>query len=279
MQIALKQAHEARMHVLSVMNQALPAPRSEISQYAPRITTITISPDKIKDVIGKGGSVIRALTEETGTDINISDDGVVKIAAADGIRAKEAVRRIKEITAEVEIGAVYHGTVTKVAEFGAFVNILPNKDGLVHISQIAWERIEDINNYIQVGQQVDVKVLALDRQGRIKLSIKELIPQPEAPQEAEAAQPVPSEEEINSMINEDDVPETESPVAPEASAGNVPEEAPVVSSEEEAAPEAVPEANEENPIPQPEDDGEPVFQPASEEAQPEGQDRPEKQEN
>ena len=277
MQIALKQAHEARMHVLSVMNQALPAPRAEISQYAPRITTITISPDKIKDVIGKGGSVIRALTEETGTDINISDDGVVKIAAADGIRAKEAVRRIREITAEVEIGAVYHGTVTKVAEFGAFVNILPNKDGLVHISQIAWERIEDINKYIQVGQQVDVKVLALDRQGRIKLSIKELIPQPEAPEaslEAEAVQPVPSEDEINSMINDDDAPESENQ-AQEAPAENVSEEAPAAEPVQDAAP----ENQEEAPAPAPADDGEPVFQPAPQATENQDQNQPEKQEN
>ena len=277
MQIALKQAHEARMHVLSVMNQALPAPRAEISQYAPRITTITISPDKSKDVIGKGGSVIRALTEETGTDINISDDGVVKIAAADGIRAKEAVRRIREITAEVEIGAVYHGTVTKVAEFGAFVNILPNKDGLVHISQIAWERIEDINKYIQVGQQVDVKVLALDRQGRIKLSIKELIPQPEAPEaslEAEAVQPVPSEDEINSMINDDDAPESENQ-AQEAPAENVSEEAPAAEPVQDAAP----ENQEEAPAPAPADDGEPVFQPAPQATENQDQNQPEKQEN
>jgi polyribonucleotide nucleotidyltransferase len=281
MQIALKQAHEARMHVLSVMNQAIPAPRAEISQFAPRITTITINPDKIKDVIGKGGSVIRALTEETGTEINITDDGVVKIAAADGIRAKEAVRRIKEITAEVEIGAVYHGTVTKVAEFGAFVNILPNKDGLVHISQIAWERIEDINNYIQVGQQVDVKVLALDRQGRIKLSIKELLPPPEAPAEAEApAAPLPGDDEINAMINEDDGAEAAAPAEAEAAPA---EPAPEASAQEpQAEAEApAPEAPQEEPAAPAQEDGEPVFEPAPqpEVAPAENQEQQDKQEN
>ena len=281
MQIALKQAHEARMHVLSVMNQAIPAPRAEISQFAPRITTITINPDKIKDVIGKGGSVIRALTEETGTEINITDDGVVKIAAADGIRAKEAVRRIKEITAEVEIGAVYHGTVTKVAEFGAFVNILPNKDGLVHISQIAWERIEDINNYIQVGQQVDVKVLALDRQGRIKLSIKELIPPPEAPAETEApAAPLPGDDEINAMINDDDGAEAPAPAEAEAAPAEPAPEAPA--QEPQAETEApAPEAPKEEPAAPAQDDGEPVFEPAPQpEAAPaENQEQQDKQEN
>ncbi len=185
MQIALKQAHEARMHILSVMNKALPAPRADISQFAPRIHIIKINPDKIKDVIGKGGAVIRDIIEQTGTSIDLDDDGTVKIAASDGLKAQAAVDRINAICAEVEIGKVYHGKVIKITDFGAFVNILPNKDGLVHISQISHERIADINDYLKIGQEVDVLVLEIDRQNRIKLSMKELLPK-EAPAEAKA---------------------------------------------------------------------------------------------
>ncbi len=173
MQVALNQAKGARLHILGVMEQAISTPRGDISQFAPRIHTIKISPDKIKDVIGKGGSVIRALTEETGTTIEIEDDGTVKIAATDGEKAKFAIRRIEEITAEIEVGRIYQGKVTRIVEFGAFVAIGGGKEGLVHISQIADKRVEKVTDYLQMGQEVPVKVLEVDRQGRVRLSIKE----------------------------------------------------------------------------------------------------------
>ena len=170
MQIALNQAKGARMHILGVMEQAIPAPRADISDYAPRIHTMKIDPKKIKDVIGKGGATIRALTEETGTSIDIDDDGTVKIAAVDSSAAKNVMVRIEEIVAEVEAGAIYKGKVTRLADFGAFVAIVGNKEGLVHISQIAEERVEKVSDYLQVGQEVTVKVVEIDRQGRIRLT-------------------------------------------------------------------------------------------------------------
>lgn len=173
MQVALNQAKGARLHILGVMEQAISTPRGDISQFAPRIHTIKISADKIKDVIGKGGSVIRALTEETGTTIEIEDDGTVKIAATDGEKAKHAIRRIEEITAEIEVGRIYQGKVTRIVDFGAFVAIGGGKEGLVHISQIADKRVEKVTDYLQMGQEVPVKVLEVDRQGRVRLSIKE----------------------------------------------------------------------------------------------------------
>jgi len=173
MQEALNQARGARLHILGVMEQAISTPRTEISEFAPRIYTIKISSDKIKDVIGKGGSVIRALTEETGTTIEIEDDGTVKIAATDGLKAKEAIRRIEEITAEIEVGRIYSGKVTRIVDFGAFVAIGGGKEGLVHISQIADKRVEKVTDYLQMGQEVPVKVMEVDRQGRVRLSIKE----------------------------------------------------------------------------------------------------------
>jgi len=175
MQVALNQAKGARLHILGVMEQAINAPRGDISEFAPRIHTIKINPDKIKDVIGKGGSVIRALTEETGTTIEIEDDGTVKIAATDGEKAKFAIRRIEEITAEVEVGRIYNGKVTRIVDFGAFVAIGGGKEGLVHISQIADKRVEKVTDYLQLGQETPVKVLEVDRQGRIRLSIKEAV--------------------------------------------------------------------------------------------------------
>ena len=185
MQVALNQAKGARLHILSVMEQAISTPRQEISEFAPRIYTIKISSDKIKDVIGKGGSVIRALTEETGTTIEIEDDGTVKIAATDGQKAKEAIRRIEEITAEIEVGRIYSGKVTRIVDFGAFVAIGGGKEGLVHISQIADKRVEKVTDYLQMGQEVPVKVMEVDRQGRVRLSIKEATEQ--KPAEAAAA--------------------------------------------------------------------------------------------
>nr|WP_275440601.1 polyribonucleotide nucleotidyltransferase [Vibrio sp. Of7-15] len=173
MQIALNQAQGARKHILTVMDEAISGAREEISEFAPRIHTMKISPEKIKDVIGKGGAVIRALTEETGTTIEIEDDGTVKVAATEGIAAKEAIRRIEELTAEVEVGKIYTGKVMRIVDFGAFVTVLGPKEGLVHISQIADQRIEKVADHLELGQEVKIKVLEIDRQGRIRLSIKE----------------------------------------------------------------------------------------------------------
>ncbi|WP_241611363.1 polyribonucleotide nucleotidyltransferase, partial [Rosenbergiella epipactidis] len=184
MQAALSQAKGARLHILSVMEEAIGTHRGDISEFAPRIHTIRISPDKIKDVIGKGGSVIRALTEETGTTIEIEDDGTVKIAATDGDKAKEAIRRIEEITADIEVGRIYNGKVTRIVDFGAFVSIGGGKEGLVHISQIADKRVEKVSDYLQMAQEVPVKVLEIDRQGRVRLSMKEAVEK----QQAEASE-------------------------------------------------------------------------------------------
>lgn len=173
MQIALNQARGARLHILGVMEQAISGYRDDVSQYAPRIHTININPEKIRDVIGKGGATIRALTEQTGTSIDIQDDGTVQIAASDGLKAQEAVRRIKELTAELEVGTIYDGKVTRIVDFGAFVEVLPGKEGLVHISQIANERIEKVSDYLKTGDTCKVKVLEIDRQGRVRLSIRE----------------------------------------------------------------------------------------------------------
>ncbi|VFP88323.1 polyribonucleotide nucleotidyltransferase [Candidatus Erwinia haradaeae] len=175
MKVALAQAKGARLHILSVMDQALSKPRDNLSEFAPRMHTIQISVDKIKDLIGKGGSVIRALTEETGTSIEIKDDGVIKIAANNDDKAKYAIRRIEEITAEIIVGRIYNGKVTRVVDFGAFVAISGSKEGLVHISQIADKRIEKVNDYVKVGQEIPVKVLEVDRQGRVRLSIKDAV--------------------------------------------------------------------------------------------------------
>ncbi|MBI5448652.1 MAG: polyribonucleotide nucleotidyltransferase [Gammaproteobacteria bacterium] len=174
MHLALEQAKAGRLHILTVMNQALSSPRTEMSDYAPRIITLKINPDKIRDVIGKGGAVIRALTEETGTTIDITDDGIIKIASVDQEAGAEACRRIKVLTAEVEVGQVYEGVVTKLMDFGAFVNIIPGKDGLVHISQICDERVANVADKLAEGQRVRVKVLEVDKQGRVKLSMKGL---------------------------------------------------------------------------------------------------------
>jgi len=174
MQIALEQARQGRMHILGLMNSVLAEPRGQLSRYAPRITTIKINPDKIRDVIGKGGSTIRSITEETGVTIDIQEDGTVKIAAVEKEASDEAVRRIELLVADVEIGKIYEGKIVKIVEFGAFVNFLPGKDGLVHISEISNERIKNVSEVLQEGQMIRVKVLDVDRQGRIKLSIKAL---------------------------------------------------------------------------------------------------------
>jgi len=172
MQVALAQAKEGRHHILGKMAEAVPAGTGELSDFAPRLITIKINPEKIRDVIGKGGAVIRALTEETGTQIDISDEGVVTIASVDATAGQEARRRIEELTASVEVGKVYEGTVLKLLDFGAIVQVLPGKDGLLHISQIANERVNAVADYLKEGQQVRVKVLETDDRGRLKLSMK-----------------------------------------------------------------------------------------------------------
>jgi polyribonucleotide nucleotidyltransferase len=175
MQVALAQAKEARMHILGKMQEAMSEAKTEVSNFAPRLFTMKINPDKIRDVIGKGGAVIRALTEETGCQINIEEDGTITIASSDPAKAEEAKLRIGQITAEVEIGKVYEGPITKILDFGALVNLLPGKDGLLHISQIAHERVEKVTDYLSEGQIVKVKVLETDEKGRIKLSMKVLL--------------------------------------------------------------------------------------------------------
>ena len=172
MEIALKQAREGRLHIIDVMNQAIPAPREEMSEFAPRFTVLKINPDKIRDVIGKGGATIRQLTEDTGTTIDIDDDGNVKIASIDKAAGDDAKKRIEDITADVEVGKIYEGTVVKIMDFGAFVSVLPGKDGLVHISQISHERVENVSDELSEGDVIRVKVLEIDKQGRIRLSMK-----------------------------------------------------------------------------------------------------------
>lgn len=174
MRIALEQAREGRLHILKKMNEVIDKPRPEMSEYAPRLITLRIDPEKIRDVIGKGGSTIRALTEETGTVIDIQDDGTVTIASVDKAKGEEARRRIELLTADIEVGKVYEGRVSKLMDFGAFVNILPGRDGLVHISQISDERVENVSDKLKEGQIVQVKVLEVDRQGRVRLSMKGL---------------------------------------------------------------------------------------------------------
>jgi polyribonucleotide nucleotidyltransferase len=172
MQVALDQARAGRLHILDEMDKVLSAPRAKMSEWAPSIITIKIDPEKIREVIGKGGAVIRAITEETGTSIDIENDGTVKIASVDGASGREAQRRIELITAEVEVGRVYEGRVARLMDFGAFVTILPGKDGLVHISQISDERVERVSDKLKEGDIVRVKVLEVDRQGRVRLSMR-----------------------------------------------------------------------------------------------------------
>jgi polyribonucleotide nucleotidyltransferase len=187
MQVALTQAREARMHILGIMNQAEAAPH-EMSQYAPRMITVKINPEKIRDVIGKGGATIRALTEETGTQIDIQEDGTVTIACTSPEAGALAKKRIEDITAEVEVGRTYDGTVVKILDFGAIVNVLPGKDGLLHISQIAHERVNAVTDHLKEGQAVQVKVLEADDKGRMRLSMKALLEAP-AKNEESPAQP------------------------------------------------------------------------------------------
>ncbi|MCW9025073.1 MAG: polyribonucleotide nucleotidyltransferase [Gammaproteobacteria bacterium] len=172
MEIALDQAKEGRLHILGKMNEVISKPNEDMSEFAPRYVTFKINPDKIRDVIGKGGATIRAITEETGTTIDISDEGMVKIASSDEAAANEARRQVEQLTAEVEVGQIYDGKVAKLMDFGAFVTILPGKDGLVHVSQICEERVENVSDKLSEGEIVKVKVLEIDKQGRIRLSMK-----------------------------------------------------------------------------------------------------------
>jgi len=181
MQVALAQAKEARLHILGKMVEAMGTANAEVSQFAPRLYTMKINPEKIRDVIGKGGATIRALTEETGTTIDIGEDGTITIASTDADKAAHAKKRIEEITAEVEIGKVYEGPIVKILDFGALVNLLPGKDGLLHISQIAHQRVEKVTDFLKEGQIVKVKVLETDEKGRVKLSMKALIDRDQQP--------------------------------------------------------------------------------------------------
>jgi polyribonucleotide nucleotidyltransferase len=191
MEIALQQALQARLHILAEMNTIIAKPRATLSSNAPQYHTMKVDPDKIRDIIGKGGAMIRSITEETGASIDIDDNGTVKIYAANGEGLQGATDRILAITAEAEIGAIYDGTVVRIVDFGAFVNFLPGKDGLVHISQIAHERVNAVSDYLKEGQVIKVKCLDVDNRGRIKLSIKETLPAPET------AAPVAQEEDAS----------------------------------------------------------------------------------
>ena len=181
MQVALAQAKEARLHILGCMQSSVGEAKAEVSVFAPRLYTMKINPEKIRDVIGKGGATIRALTEETGTTIDIGEDGTITIASTDADKAAHAKKRIEEITAEVEIGKVYEGPIVKILDFGALVNLLPGKDGLLHISQIAHQRVEKVTDFLKEGQIVKVKVLETDEKGRVKLSMKALIDRDQQP--------------------------------------------------------------------------------------------------
>jgi polyribonucleotide nucleotidyltransferase len=180
MQAALAQAREGRMHILGLMKQAMPQGRTEVSEFAPRMIKLKINPDKIRDVIGKGGAVIRAITEETGTTIDIDETGIVTISCVSGEAGEAAKKRIEDIVTDVEVGKIYEGPVVKLLDFGALINVLPGKDGLLHISQIAHERVNSVSDHLKEGQIVRVKVLEIDEKGRMKLSIKALLPAPVA---------------------------------------------------------------------------------------------------
>jgi polyribonucleotide nucleotidyltransferase len=175
MSTALAQAREARLHILEVMRETLSAPSKELSIHAPRIETIRINPDRIRDLIGPGGKTIRALVDETGAKIDVQDDGTVRVASADGKAMQAAIDRIRDLTAEAEVGKIYRGTVRRVVDFGAFVEILPGTDGLVHISQLANERVRAVQDVVNEGDVIDVKVLEVDKSGKIRLSRKEAL--------------------------------------------------------------------------------------------------------
>ena len=188
MQVALSQAKEGIDHILKIMKKTLKEPRTEMSQFAPQILTIKIHPDKIRDVIGKGGAVIKGLAAETGATIDIDDSGLVKVACTSGESGQAAIDRIKEITADVEVDQVYDGKVIKILDFGAIVSLLPGKDGLLHISQIAHERIKAVKDHLSEGDEVKVKVIEVDDKGRVRVSAKALLEQPPAAEKKEEAE-------------------------------------------------------------------------------------------
>jgi len=198
MAVALSQAREGRMHILGLMQQALPHARTEISAHAPRMFTFKINPEKIRDVIGKGGAVIRALTEETGCTIDIKDDGTVTIASVNSDACDAARKRIEQITAEVEVGRIYEGPVLRLLDFGAIVQLLPGKDGLLHISQIAKERVNAVADYLKEGQIVRVKVIEADEKGRVRLSMKAAAEE-DGTTAAPVAAPAPAPAEVEPM--------------------------------------------------------------------------------
>jgi polyribonucleotide nucleotidyltransferase len=175
MQQALEQAKAARLHILGKMDEALPAARAELSTYAPRIVTLRIKTDRIRDLIGPGGKTIRGIVEETGCKIDVEDDGTVLVASSDGTSMQRAIDRIRGLTAEAEVGKIYRGTVRRVVDFGAFVEIMPGTDGLVHISQLANERVRQVTDVVHEGDVIDVKVLEVDKSGKIRLSRKEAL--------------------------------------------------------------------------------------------------------
>ncbi len=186
MDVALKQAKEGRMHILGLMKQAVPGPRGSLSTYAPQIIKIKINPDKIREVIGKGGAVIQAITRETGTEIDIQDDGTISIACISAEAGAAAKKRIEDIATEVEVGKIYEGPVIRLLDFGAIVQLLPGKDGLLHISQIAHERVNAVADHLKEGQIVKVKVMEADEKGRVRLSMKALFDAPAKPARSDA---------------------------------------------------------------------------------------------
>jgi len=187
METALQQAHDARIGILAQMNAVISQSRNEVSENAPSMATIKIDPDKIRDVIGKGGATIRKICEDTGASIDLDDDGTVRIYAEDKAAAKKAIDTVLAITAEAEIGKLYKGKVVRIADFGAFVNIMPGTDGLVHISQIVQERVNNVRDFLNEGDDVIVKVLDIDNRNRVKLSIKEITEEEKAAFEAAEA--------------------------------------------------------------------------------------------
>ena len=178
MRTALEQAHEGRLHILDEMSKAITQPRATLSKFAPQITTITVPVDKIREVIGSGGKVVKDIIAKTGCKIDINDDGKINIASSDGAAAQKAIDMIKGIVHEAEVGKTYKGIVKKIVEFGAFIGILPNQDGLLHISEIAHERVNVVTDYMKEGDEVEVKVLEIDRAGKVRLSRKALLPPP-----------------------------------------------------------------------------------------------------
>ena len=174
MQVALEQAKEARLFLLEKMNAALSTARTTLSKHAPRVEMVKINPDKIRDLIGKGGATIRELTESTNSTIDISDDGMVKIAAVNGDDLERAKIRVRQLTEDLQLNATYLGKVVKIVDFGAFVEITPNQQGLVHVSQISDQRVENVNDYLKEGQELKVKVIEIDRQGRVRVSMKDV---------------------------------------------------------------------------------------------------------